>query len=76
MSFMTPLFPSIKALKKAYPQYRNLRVTDSVLRGRRRDDGSIEIKRTVYVLSPKGRPVKDFPSSSGKRRYTGLDRYL
>ncbi len=50
MDFLTPLYPSVKDLKKAHPEYRRLKVVDKVIRGRFNEDGSIEVYLPVYKI--------------------------
>lgn len=76
MSFLTPFYPSVKALKKAHPEYRRLKAADTPLRGKMNEDGSIEVGMMVYVLSLED--VKRNLSSKhrNKRKHSTLDRYI
>ena len=80
MDFLTPFYPSVKALKKAYPEYRRLKVVRTPLRGRVNENGDLEITMTVYRVTPGGRPLTDIPISSNdsedEERSGDLDRYI
>jgi hypothetical protein len=63
MDFITPYYPSLKALRKAHPEYRNLKVAREPLRGRIRDDGRLEVSMKVYRIDIK--ELKDLLEKRG-----------
>jgi len=76
MSFLTPLSPSVKALKKSHSEYRMLKVVRTPLRGRMNEDGSLEVGMMAYVLDLEDIKRNLRSKHKSRKKHSGLDRYI